>query len=450
VAERWWRRGSVRTRTTLLSAAVSGGALLLGAVLLLQSLDRSLHAAGDDLARGRVDELAALTRTGALPRTLSGIGGEGVGQVFGSDGTVMAASPNIVGRPPITAAAASPAPGVRVLRDAPDDADRESYRVWTARVSTRHGPVTVVAGFSLESVGEAARTLRRDLVVGVPLLVLLVAAGTWVVIGRTLRPVEDIRAEVAAISEDDLDRRVPVPATGDEVSRLATTMNSMLDRLQEGSRRQRTFVADASHELQSPLTALRSQLEVALAQRDDDWETTARSLLADTDEMERLVRDLLYLARVQEGGDPPRSALLDLDDVVLEEVTRLRATTDVRIVTAEVSAAPVHGDGDALRRLVRNLLENAVRHAGSLVRVRLGSGAGAVRLEVADDGAGVAAADRERVFDRFFAAPGARTRGTRSGLGLAIARELAIRHGGTLRVTEGDLPGAHFVFVLPS
>jgi signal transduction histidine kinase len=337
-----------------------------------------------------------------------------------------------------------------VLHNAPDDAERESYRVWTVRVATPTGPVTVVAGFSLESVGEAARTLQRDLAVGVPLLVLLVAAGTWLVIGRTLRPVEGIRAEVAAISEDGLDRRVPVPATGDEVSRLATTMNAMLDRLQEGSRRQRAFVADASHELQSPLTALRSQLEVALAQRDNDWEATARSLLVDTDEMERLVRDLLYLARSQEATAPPGQALLDLDDVVLEEVTRLRGTTDVQILTTEVSAAPVHGDGDALRRLVRNLLENAVRHAGTLVRVRLGSGAGLVRLEVADDGVGVAAADRERVFDRFFASPGARTRGTGSGLGLAIARELAIRHGGTLRVTDGDLTGAHFVFVIPS
>jgi signal transduction histidine kinase len=165
--------------------------------------------------------------------------------------------------------------------------------------------------------------------------------------------------------------------------------------------------------------------------------------------MERLVRDLLYLARSQEATAPPGQALLDLDDVVLEEVTRLRGTTDAQILTTDVSAA-VHEDGDALRRLVRNLLENAVRHAGTLVRVRLGSGAGVVRLEVADDGVGVATADRERVFDRFFASPGARTRGTGSGLGLAIARELAIRHGGTLRVTDRDLTGAHFVFVVPS
>jgi signal transduction histidine kinase len=329
VAESWWRRGSVRARTTLLSATVSGGALLLGAVLLLLSLDRSLHASGDDLARGRVDELATLSRTGALPPILSAIGGEGVGQVFADDGTVVAASPNIVGRLPLTRSASSRTPEVRVLHNAPDDAERESYRVWTVRVATPTGPVTVVAGFSLESVGEAASTLQRDLAVGVPLLVLLVAAGTWLVIGRTLRPVEGIRAEVAAISEDGLDRRVPVPATGDEVSRLATTMNAMLDRLQEGSRRQRAFVADASHELQSPLTALRSQLEVALAQRDNDWEATARSLLVDTDEMERLVRDLLYLARSQEATAPPGQALLDLDDVVLEEVTRLRGTTDV-------------------------------------------------------------------------------------------------------------------------
>jgi signal transduction histidine kinase len=443
-------RRSVRARGTLLTTVVSGTALLIGAVLLLATLDHSLHASGDDLARSRVRDLGALARTGALPESLDGIGGEGVGQVFTRDGTVLAASPNIAGRPPITSAAARGRGQLRVLRGAPDDNQTEDYRVWVASVPTGRGPVTVVAGASLESVGEASRTLRRDLAVGVPLLVLLVAAGTWWVIGRALRPVEDIRSEVASISDDDLDRRVPVPASGDEVSRLARTMNLMLDRLQDGSERQRAFVADASHELQSPVTAMRTQLEVGLADGAHDWTGTARLLLRDTDEMERLVRDLLFLARTHDGSPAHRTDLLDLDDVVLEEAARVRGTTDVDVVTSEVSAAPVRGDADELRRLVRNLLENAVRHAGSQVRVRLLAERDVVRLDVADDGPGIPAEEQERVFDRFVALHEARTRGTGSGLGLAIARQVAVRHGGTLTVADSDLGGACLVLLLPS
>jgi signal transduction histidine kinase len=446
VAERHVLR-SVRARITLLTTLVSGAALVIGSVLLLVTLDRSLHRTADSLARSRVLDLAVLARQDALPKTL-GVGGDDVAQVFTDDGTVLAGSENITGAAAITSTAPSGKPTMRVLRDAPDDAETEDYRVWTAQYGTPQGRVTVVAGSSLESVGEASRTLRRDLAVGVPLLVLLVAAGTWLIVGRTLRPVEEIRRQVASITDEDLGRRVPVPASGDEVSRLAATMNQMLKRLQESSRRQREFVADASHELQSPVTALRTQLEVALAHDDNDWPETGRLLLQDADQMDRLVHDLLYLARTTDGVAPPRRDLLDLDDVVLEEATRLRGTTDVEMLTTEVSAAPVTGDVDELRRLVRNLLENAVRHARSVVRVRLDAADDAVHLEVADDGPGVPAEDRERIFDRFVALHEARTRGSGSGLGLAIAREIATRHGGSLQACDSDLGGADFRLLL--
>ncbi len=374
VADRWWRRGAVRTRTTLLATVVSGTALVLGAGLLLFTLDQSLHQAGDDLARGRVHDLAAQAKQGNLSASLENISGEGdgVGQVYDDQGTVLAASPNIAGKPPIyDGVAPTGAPELRILRGAPDDDEAEDYRVWVLGVDTATGPVTVLAGASLESVSEASRTLRRDLVVGVPLLIGLVALGTWVVIGRTLRPVEDIRTEVAAIGDDELDRRVPVPAADDEISRLAVTMNQMLARLEDASRRQRAFVADASHELQSPITALRTQLEVALAHHEDDWPGLATRLLGDTDQMERLVRDLLFLARTSSPNGVGRQNLVDLDDVVMEEAARIRSVTSTAIDTSRVSAAPVTGDADELRRLVRNLVENAARHAGSRVTLSL-------------------------------------------------------------------------------
>jgi signal transduction histidine kinase len=428
---------------------VSAAALVTGSLLLLFTLDRSLYNAGDDLARSRVQDLAAAAAVGRLPHP-SSVGENGLAQVFSDDGRVLTASANIAGAPPVTGPAHRATPTMRVLHDAPDDGETENYRVWVARAEGRDGPVTVVAGASIESVGEASRTLRRDLLVAVPLLVLLVAVGTWLVVGRTLRPVEDIRAEVAGIGNTDLDRRVPVPATGDEVDRLALTMNGMLARLEDASRRQRDFVADASHELQSPVTALRTQLEVSLATGEDDWPAAARRMLGDTDQMERLVRDLLFLARTT--GDPapcPRS-LLDLDDVTLEEAARVRTRSDVRVDTSRVSAAPVRGDTDELRRLVRNLLENAVRHATSVVHLDLRVVDGVAVLDVADDGPGIAAEDRDRVFDRFFTADGARRRGSGSGLGLAIARSVAVRHAGTLELVDDDGSGAHFRLTLPT
>ncbi|MEO5711692.1 MAG: HAMP domain-containing sensor histidine kinase [Nocardioidaceae bacterium] len=450
MAERRIGLRSMRVRTTGLAALVSAVALVAGSALLLLTLDDSLHRSGDDLARGRVHDLAVQSHDGTLPPVLDSILGNSVGQVFTTDRRVLAASPNIVGKGPISGPAPAATPSLRIIYGAPDDAELENYRVWVARADTPSGPVTVVAGSSLESVSEASQTLSRDLSIGVPLLVALVALATWLVVGRTLRPVDDIRTEVAAIRDQDLGRRVPVPVTGDEIGRLALTMNEMLDRLEQSSRRQREFVADASHELRSPVAALRAQLEVSLAHQDQDWPAAARRMLGDTDQMERLVSDLLFLARASETM-PPRSALVDLDDVVLEEAARIRSRATVRVDTGQVSAAPVRGDADELRRLVRNLVENAVRHASSVVRLRVVTGDGTARLDVADDGAGVDVVDRDRVFDRFFTADASRVRGsgTGSGLGLAIARAIALRHGGDLSLVTSD-EGAHFRLVLPS
>ncbi|HEY3015851.1 MAG TPA: ATP-binding protein [Nocardioides sp.] len=461
-------RGSVRARTTLLAALVSAIALVAGAVLLLATLDRSLHRAGDDLARGRVRDLAAQAERGVLPDSLDSIDGEGVGQVYDARGRVLAASPNIAGRPPIFHGTAPQRPSMRILRDAPDDDETENYRVWVQRAETPTGPVTVVAGASLESVGEASATLRRDLGIGVPAMVALVAIGTWLVVGRSLRPVEAIRREVAAIGDDRLDRRVPEPPAGDEIGRLAVTMNGMLDRLEDASRRQREFVADASHELQSPIAALRTQLEVALAAdgaaggADGDWADLGPRLLADADQMDRLVRDLLFLASTPDPRPPDQ--LVDLDDVVLEEAARIRASAPATVKatvkatgkatgvptvdTGGVSAAPVAGDAGDLRRLVRNLLENAARHAESTVRLTLGEHDGAVLLEVYDDGPGIAPEDRERVFERFTRIDSARRRTDGTGLGLAIARAIAERHRGTLEVGDGP-SGTRLVLRLP-
>ena len=459
-----WAR-SVRGRTTILATLLVALTLGVASVLLVLTLQRSLTESRDqvsrDLAERLVDDLAA----GTLHSPIA-VGEDAMAQVVGPDGSVLAASTSLGRSGPVTDATA-PVGGFRllVLEGLPDDEDTETYRVWATTAPSADGPARVFVGGSPERVTEAVRALRNGLLVGVPVVVVALAGAISFLVGRALRPVEQIRADVAEISAGGLDRRVPEPATGDEVARLARTMNAMLERLDEGDRRQREFVADASHELLSPLASFRAQLEVAAATPDTTpWASVSADLLADSDRMERLVRDLLFLAREDAGPPevatwragpgpagpgPIRGALIDLDDVVLDEVTRLRASAETIIDVTAVSAAPVRGRGEDLSRLVRNLLENAVDHAATRVVVTLEQAGQEVRLTVSDDGSGVPPEVGERIFERFVrAVPDRGRKGGGTGLGLSIARSIARRHGGDV-VWDAPAPGAAFVVTLP-
>lgn len=439
---------SVRSRTTLVAGVVTLAALVAGSIALLVALETSLTHGEDDLSRARLDDLSSLAGRGELPAKLNA--GDGVAQVVDTNGHVLAESSNIVGRPPITRF--RPAGGREDVRTiiGPDDNEQEEYRLWARTATTPSGEVVVYVGASTESVREATRVARKSLLIGIPALLGLLVATTWVLLARALRPVEAIRSEVSTITDSQLDRRVPVPSADDEVGRLARTMNGMLDRLESASRRQRDFVANASHELQSPLAAMRALLETDDAPGSEhERAETARRLLAENRDMEGLVQNLLFLARDEADVAAPMSAL-DLDDIVLEEATRLRGSTKVTLDTSRVSAAPVIGNRPDLHRLVRNLLENGVRHAQSKVAVTLGLVDGGVELAVLDDGGGVAIADRDRIFDRFYKVDGARSRGSQgSGLGLSIARAVAESHGGDLTLGESSA-GALFRLRLPS
>ena len=332
---------------------------------------------------------------------------------------------------------------------APDDQETEDYRIWFARSTTTDGRVvTAFVGPSLETVEEATHSLTLSLLLGVPLLTLVLALGIWLTVGRALQPVEQVRREVAAVGARSLHRRVPVPRTHDEVERLARTMNELLDRLETADRRQREFVGNASHDLQSPLTVFRTELEVSLARGERSaWEDTAHRLLLETDRMESLVSDLLFLAQVEEdrrtGHDP-----IDLEDLVAEEVARFPREGPVR-VSLRASPAPVRGDRRELARMVRNLLQNAAEFAVERVEVHVGEQAGQVTLSVEDDGPGVAEQHRDEVFERFFTSDASRDRRSGgTGLGLAIARSVAESHGGSIEL-EGDPPTSRFVVRLP-
>jgi signal transduction histidine kinase len=277
-----------------------------------------------------------------------------------------------------------------------------------------------------------------------PVLLLVVGGTTWQVAGRALAPVEAMRREVDEISSARLHRRVPLPAGDDEIARLAATMNRMLDRLEQSQVRQRRFVSDASHELRSPVSSIRQHAEVALAHPErTNVDDLAATVLAEELRVERLVDDLLLLARLDEHALPLHHRPVDLDDLVLEEARRLRRTTPVGVDTTGLSAARVVGDAAALRRVLRNVAENAARHCRTRVAFALRQDGRRVVLEVDDDGPGIPLADRQRVFERFVRLDDARARdGGGSGLGLAIVAEVVAAHGGGVAIEKSPLGGA--------
>jgi signal transduction histidine kinase len=288
--------------------------------------------------------------------------------------------------------------------------------------------------------------------VGVPLVLAVVAFTTWRVVGRALAPVEVIRTTVEGVSAADLSGRVPVPGTGDEVARLGVTMNHMLDRLQQAQFRQRRFISDASHELRSPIATLRQHAEVASEHpRRIPGDALAKTVRTEALRLQRLVDDLLLLARADEHTVALHRQPLDLDDVVLDEVRHLQATTELEIDATGVSAGAVDGDPDALRRVVRNLFDNAIRHAARRMAVALTEQTGTVQLVVEDDGPGVSPEDRHRVFERFVRLDDARARDHGgSGLGLAIVAELVTAHNGTVTIGDATLGGARIEVTLPA
>jgi signal transduction histidine kinase len=445
---RWWDLGSVRSRATVAAAATVALALAVGGATLVYLV----HGAELQTVRsdGR-DELAAvqvLARQASPPRLLPAVRNTALVQVVSRAGQVVASSAAL---PQTPMAYLSPhgkgqvttvVPALSVSREGP-------FLVYAGRVENPPGGTAYVAG-SLRPVDEATNEVTRAVVIGGPLLVVLVGLLTWFLTARALAPVEAIRAEVEYISERALDRRVPQPDGDDEIGRLARTMNAMLERLDEAAARQRQFVSDSSHELRSPLAALLAQIEVALsATMTESSRKVLVGLRAEGERLERIIDDLLLLARADERSLSARRRLMDLDDLVLDEAARLRSRGLVKIDTAGLSAAQLFGDRDQLVRLVRNLLDNAERHARSVVTVGLQEDHGAAVLTVTDDGAGIPPEERERVFERFTRLDTSRERSSGgSGLGLAIARQIARAHDGNIEVTESE-KGARFVVRLP-
>jgi len=435
------RSWSLRTRITVVATAAVAVVMILGSLAFHAVLAGSIRVATERAAEARAEQIAARVEAEG-PRVLEDLDDELVELRAGT--TVTAASPETEGAP-------LPA------GDSGDTARYDDEPVLMVREELDDGRELVLA-VPLEDHTETLGTVALLLAVSTGAVVLLVAAVTWWVVGRALRPVARIRADVDDITGDRLDRRIAEPPTHDEIAALAITMNRMLDRLDAAATAQRRFVSDASHELRSPLATIRQHGELARAHPDaTSLDDLAEVVVAEGVRMQELVDALLLLARLDEHA-PQRRTSVDLDDLALAEVSRLRAggsgeSEPLTVDGSGITAARVTGDAAMLARLVRNLADNAARHARSRVRISTAvssDGPWGV-LHVDDDGSGVPVGERDRVFERFVRLDEARARDAGgSGLGLAIVRGIAEAGGGSVAVSDSPLGGARFTVTLPA
>lgn len=428
----------MRARTTLGATLVVAVALLIGAFSFYGILSSSIHASAERAAEQRLDELADRFDGPGGERGIDTLDDEIV-QIIGGDGSVRAASEDA--RDELGSTALPVSDGAQTLT-----IGGEPMLVVSDGIEDDD---TLVLAVSIEDGVETLSTVALLLAVAVPLLLLLVAVTTWLVVGRALRPVTRIREEVDGITAEHLHRRVEVPPSSDEIAALATTMNRMLDRLDASATAQRRFVSDASHELRSPLATIRQHAELAQAHP----ATTSIGELAEvvSDEglrLQGIVESLLLLARLDEGGGTHDEAI-DLDDLALAEVRRLRSR-GVEVDGSGIRAARVTGDPRLLGQLLRNLADNAVRHSAARVAISVIPQDSWVFVTVEDDGSGVPPDERERIFERFVRLDEARSRDAGgSGLGLAIVQGIAVAGGGTVSVDASRWGGARFVVALP-
>jgi len=457
LAERWARaRAAMRTvrwRSTLLAALLMSIALALGAVVMLLLYRNQLEANLDQTLRQQAQDRALLLDEGNSPDALVTVLQEEalvwIGTPEGEAVAIGGAIFPLENPVPATIGDVSTV-DILVEERKPDEVERERMDLRVGSVLTADGTLVVLAGAETEVIDETLSGLVQLFVLAVPILGLLVGGVTFFTAGRVLEPVERIRTQAEGIGGETLGERVPVPESGDEIHDLAVTMNSMLDRLEAHERSLRQFSADASHELKSPIANVRALVDTTEL-NDPEWSQVRSRLTGETDRLRDLVDNLLFLAASSGGRRRRPPAPVDLDDLVFDEAELLASTSAVSVDLSGIEPVQVLGDRGDLQRLVRNLADNAARHASGRVRFTTSTSGSTVELRVADDGDGIAEEDRGRVFERFTRLDEARARDDGgSGLGLSIVRQIAEYHDGSITVGTADLGGAEFRVVLPA
>jgi signal transduction histidine kinase len=454
---------SVRVRLTFVVSLIFAGALTLAATALVQQVEGALIndvqvrndalakalgqlAASNQLSSVATDDSSVIELTGtADPELLQ----EGLNESFvlvqGPGAVAVNRSTKLFDRiRSLVTDEATPLFG----KSLPSQLNDQEYVVSRTNVITPQGNLRLTVAASLDPIRRTVNRISNAMVVFVPTMLAAVVLLAWFMTGRVLQPVGAITRRARRITGSTLDQRVPVPRTQDEIGELARTMNDMLDRLEGAANSQRRFMSDASHELRSPVASISAQLEAALmCPKDADWEHVASTVLAEDRRLGALVDNLLVMSRLEEGVRRPTTEV-DLDEVVYEQSQRSQR---VPIDRSGVAAGRVIGVPSELTSVVRNLIDNAARHAASRVRVSVQTYGPVVRCSVEDDGPGVPVEDRERIFDRFARLQEARTRDAGgSGLGLALTKRIVETSGGKVFVSDSELGGACFVVELPS
>ncbi len=445
------RNQGVRMRSTIVATCVVAIAMIVGAVIMLFMLHRYQDREMYKSTGTRSYDIAHQIDQGGLPSVdpelLSPTTGIDIIQIIDNNGVVVASSPGATQEP-----ISSVTPGWWNTQQV------DKIEI-AGRSGTYCGQVTgaqydgigynVIAVVSTQAYLSGLLGTAAILAIEFPVVILIAGAAIYFFVGRALAPVTRITKQVSAITSSDLSRRVPVPSTDDEVTTLAVTMNTMLDRLEQSRNSQLEFVGDASHELRSPLTTLVGILDLA----DDtdsaiDVETVRTILLPEALRMNSMVADLLLLARADERGIPLTVDEVDLDDIVGAEIQRLRSLGLAKVI-ADVRPIRVIGDSDKLLRAIRNLTDNAAHYAASTITLKMNTNLSTATIEVMDDGPGVAEDVREKIFDRFYRHDPDRGRHqVGSGLGLPIAMEIARAHGGSITVTDAPGGGARFTMTI--
>ncbi|GAB2575534.1 ATP-binding protein [Microlunatus antarcticus] len=450
------RRGStigVRGRSVAVAVVVVVVAMLVGGTGLVLVLEQSLEQAVEATGRARAAEVVSRIDANGVATTVASLGDESrtdaVTLVLDAEGTVVGSS-----RRSATTALSDQRPDIgdydSVERDIDTLDEGGEWKVVTTAVTSANQTWYVQVAVPIRIQRDTVSTVAVLLVAGTPLLLVAVAVAVWVLVGRALRSVERIRTTVAEIDARALTARLEVPPTHDEIAALARTMNAMLDRLQASDRAQRAFVSDASHELRSPLATLSTAAELAGRTSDEDARTRLLDTMnAELVRMRGLVGNLMTLARTDAHDVVAHPTDVDLDDLVDHEARRLRTTSTLEVQT-RIEPVRVHADPALLAQPLRNLVDNAERHAVRRVALTLLTEDGEAVIRVDNDGPAIDPADRERVFERFVRLDASRTRDAGgSGLGLAITRAGLSAQGGRVQVVDHPDGWCRFEVRLP-
>lgn len=455
---------SVRVRLTILVTVVFAAGLSIAAFGLVFQVERALindiRTRNDNVVQG----LGQLFATGEITQTSfdtsvleSQLGAEfdpdvvreainqSVVYISGTGTVGVADRPSLLDRLKLALSGeAVPLFG----KELPAQVDETRYVMSDVTVDTPSGEVVLSMASSLSPVQNTTQRVANSMLFGVPSLVVAVGILAWFMTGRALKPVSAITKQVQEITGSTLLLRVPEPDTHDEIGELATTMNGMLDRLERSAENQKKFLSDASHELRSPVAAIRAQLETALLHPDStDWNQVGKTVLREDERLGFLVDNLLAMSRLEEGVRRP-AAEVDLDEIIFDQLDSNDAIT---VDCSAVLAGRVMGVPDEITSVVRNLYDNAMHHAVSKIRISLDTFGHTVRFSVGDDGPGVPIEDREKVFERFTRLEESRHRDSGgSGIGLALSKRIVEAHEGRIWVEDSSLGGAEFVVELPS